>query len=238
MAVLRFLRPMVARGARRRDPERVAQDIAHDLRTPLARLHGRLQALAASAPAAPVRAELEALAGQSAEILALFAAILRIAEVEGGGARAGFARIDLAALAQDGALALEAMVEESGRRLQIEAGPVPPIEGDTRLLTQALVNLVENAVHHTPAGTTITVSVARDGARARMTVRDDGPGIPAADRHRALRRFGRLEAAGERPGHGLGLALVAAIARLHGGTLRLADAGPGLAAHLALPLAR
>lgn len=215
----------------------ISNDIAHDLRTPLARLHGRIATLAAAPEAAAVRPELEALAAQNAEILSMFAAILRITEIEGGDRRALFARIDLGALAEDAAAALDAVIEESGHRLRIERPDAPAIVGDARLLSQALVNLIENAVHHTPPGTTIMLRVARHGAGARLTVSDDGPGIPEAERARALRRFGRLEASRHRPGHGLGLPLVQAIARLHHGAVTLADAAPGLAVHIDLPLA-
>lgn len=215
----------------------ISNDIAHDLRTPLARLHGRISALAAMPEAHAVRSELEALAAQNDEILQMFAAILRITEVENGDRRTFFARIDLGALAEEVASALDAVIEESSHILRIERGAPVEVEGDARLLVQAVVNLVENAVNHTPAGTTITVRVDRTGGKARLGVTDNGPGIPEAEREHALRRFGRLEASRSRPGHGLGLPLVQAIARLHRGELVLADAAPGLAVHLDLPLA-
>jgi signal transduction histidine kinase len=215
----------------------ISSDIAHDLRTPLARLHGRIAALAANPTAAPVRDELEALATQNDEILQMFAAILRITEVESGDRRALFAPIELGGLAEEVAELLDAMVEESGHRLGVERGASLMVEGDARLLSQALVNLVENAVHYTPPGTEIALSVAQRGGRALLGVRDHGPGIPEGDRGQALRRFGRLEASRSRPGHGLGLPLVEAIARLHRGELVLRDAAPGLSAVIELPLA-
>jgi signal transduction histidine kinase len=215
----------------------ISSDIAHDLRTPLARLHGRIAALAADPQAAAVRGELEALAAQNAEILQMFAAILRITEVESGDRRVLFAPIDLGALAEEVAELLDPVVEESGHRLRIEAGAAVTVEGDARLLSQALVNLIENAVHHTPAGTEIVIGMARCGDRALLGVRDNGPGIPGSEREHALRRFGRLEASRNRPGHGLGLPLVQAIARLHRGELVLEDAAPGLAAVIELPIA-
>ncbi|MEP9358031.1 ATP-binding protein [Sphingomonas sp. KR3-1] len=214
----------------------ISNDIAHDLRTPLARLHGRIQALAVRPEAEAVRGEIEALAAQNGEILQMFAAILRITEVEGGDRRALFARIDLGDLIEEAGAALDPVIEESGHVLTIAPGEPLAVEGDARLLAQALVNLIENAVNHTPPGTRITLGVRRHGDLARLTVRDDGPGIPEEARTHALRRFGRLEASRNRPGHGLGLPLVQAIARLHHGTLELADAAPGLAVHLDLPL--
>lgn len=215
----------------------ISNDVAHDLRTPLARLHGRLAALAESPGAAPVRDELEAAVAESEEILALFAAILRLTEIEAGQRLAGFERLDLAALALDAAEGLHLLVTESGRGFvpPAAAGAVP-IEGDPRLLTQAIVNLIENAVTHTPAGTTIRLSARREGAAAVLSIEDDGPGIAPADRERALRRFGRLDASRHARGHGLGLPLAAAVARLHRGTLELQDAGPGLRVELRFPL--
>ncbi|WP_037505132.1 sensor histidine kinase, partial [Rhizorhabdus wittichii] len=102
---------------------------------------------------------------------------------------------------------------------------------------QALINLVENAIRHTPEGSRIRIAATRTGDRAVVAIEDDGPGIPAAERARALRRFGRLDGSRASSGHGLGLPLVESIARLHRGTLSLDDAGPGLRAVIALPIA-
>ncbi|MBB4617073.1 sensor histidine kinase [Sphingomonas abaci] len=213
----------------------VSADIAHDLRTPLSRLRGRLALLAADADDAGMRAGLEAAIHDSDSLLALFAAILRITEVEGGARRAGFAPLDLAELAEAVGLMMIPAAEDSGHRLLVEArGPVP-ISGDRQLLTQAIINLVENARRHTPAGCVIRLAAGRD-TLARLEVTDTGPGIAAADRPLALRRFGRLDASRGRRGHGLGLPLVEAIARLHRGTLALGDAAPGLRVTITLPL--
>ncbi|WP_313536966.1 ATP-binding protein [Sphingomonas sp.] len=215
----------------------ISNDIAHDLRTPLARLHGRLAALADLPEAAAVREELAGAVAESEEILAIFAAILRITEIEAGDRRAGFAPLDLAALAADVGEGLTLLVTENGRYF---VAPVPaaavPVEGDPRLLTQLIVNLIENAVSHTPPGTTIRLDARRDGDTALLCVSDDGPGIPPAERDRALRRFGRLDASRHLHGHGLGLPLALAVARLHHGTLALEDAEPGLRVALRLAL--
>lgn len=214
----------------------LSNDIAHDLRTPIARLHGRLVAIAQQPQAAPLADALADAVAQAEEILALFAAILRIAEVEGGSARGGFAPIDLAGWAREAGEALAVMVEDSGRAFSVAVPDAPVwIDGDVRLLSQLLVNLVENAVHHTPPGTRIAVTVSTRPGEAVLAVIDNGPGIAAAARAQALRRFGRLDASRSRPGHGLGLSLVQAIAALHRGTLALDDAGPGLAVRLSLP---
>ncbi|WP_333570857.1 HAMP domain-containing sensor histidine kinase [Sphingomonas sp.] len=216
----------------------ISNDIAHDLRTPLARLHGRLAALADAPEAAPVREELADAVAESEELLAMFAAILRITEIEGGERRAGFERLDLAALAAEVGEGLALLVTEGGRSfMPAPSAEAIPVDGDPRLLTQLLVNLVENAVIHTPPGTTIRLAVRREGRMALLSIEDDGPGIPAAERDRALRRFGRLDASRNTRGHGLGLPLAIAIARLHHGTLVLEDAAPGLRVTLRLALA-
>lgn len=216
----------------------ISNDIAHDLRTPLARLHGRLAALAQMPDAGPVRDELAEAVAESEEILAIFAAILRITEVEGGERRAGFERLDLAALVAEVAEGLALLVTEGGRRFTPPSThELVPIEGDPRLLTQLIVNLIENAVTHTPPGTTIRLSVRREVQTALLGIEDDGPGIPAAERERALRRFGRLDGSRHLPGHGLGLPLAVAVARLHHGQLTLEDANPGLRVTVRLPLA-
>lgn len=215
----------------------ISNDVAHDLRTPLARLHGRLAALADTPEAAPVREELAAAVAESEEILAIFAAILRISEIEGGDRRAGFEPVDLAALAADVGEGLQLLVTESGRAFEADTPARVRVEGDPRLLTQLVVNLIENAVTHTPPGTTIRLSVRAEGNRALLEVADNGPGIPAAERDHALRRFGRLEASRHTRGHGLGLPLAVAIARLHRGTLTLDDAQPGLCVQVRLAIA-
>ncbi|WP_448661945.1 ATP-binding protein [Sphingomonas sp. CJ20] len=213
----------------------VSNEVAHDLRTPLARLRGQLVAIRDSADSDALRDSLDEAVAQSDAILALFAAILRIAEVEGGDRRARFAALDLGVLAGEAAEAMAPMVEDSGRHL--EAGPFPatPIAGDARLLMQLTVNLIENAVHHTPEGTAIRVAVVRDDDAVVLRVADTGPGIAEADRAVALRRFGRLDRSRGMPGHGLGLSLAQAIARLHHGVLVLSDAQPGLCVEVRLP---
>lgn len=213
----------------------VSNDIAHDLRTPLARLRGRLALLAGEAGDPATREGLEGAIRDSNALLALFAAILRITEVEGGARRAGFVALDLADLVEEIGLMMIPAAEDSGHALVVEArGPVP-ITGDRQLLSQAIINLIENARRYTPPGSVIHLSAARDSV-AQLEVRDNGPGITAADRPLALRRFGRLDASRGRSGHGLGLPLVEAIARLHRGTLALDDAEPGLRVTIALPL--
>jgi signal transduction histidine kinase len=213
----------------------VSNDVAHDLRTPLARLRSRLATIAARADAR-TRDEVEQAIGECDAILAMVGAMLRIAEIESGRRTAGFTRVDLAALVAEIGEAMAPVAEDSGHDLVVAAGEGAAITGDPRLIEQALLNGVENALRHTPAGTRVTLGVAVADGRVWVRIGDDGPGIPADQRELALRRFGRLEASRNRPGHGLGLPLIAAIMRLHGGMLRLQDGEPGLVLGLAFPL--
>ena len=130
---------------------------------------------------------------------------------------------------------MQPVVVDSGRQLDIVVKEPTQIIGDRQLLGQAMVNLIENAIRHTPTGTRIEIGVVSTKAATMLTVTDDGPGIPADQRKLALRRFGRLNISRHDVGHGLGLALIDAIVRLHRGTLSLEDAGPGLRVVLSLP---
>jgi signal transduction histidine kinase len=214
----------------------VSNDIAHDLRTPLARLRSQLALSLRRVETEAQRDDLEAAIAMSDELLEMFAAMLRIAEVEGGDRRAAFAPIDLAALAEEVGTMLQPVVADGGRTLVVTASAPAPIVGDRQLLGQLLVNLVENAMRHTPPGTRVEIRVDVTGGRAVLTIADDGPGIPADQRTLALRRFGRLDTSRHDSGQGLGLALVEAISRLHRGTIALEDAAPGLRVVVTLPM--
>ncbi len=213
----------------------VSNDIAHDLRTPLARLRSQLALALRRAETETQRDDLKAAIAMSDELLAMFAAMLRIAEVEGGDRRAGFTPFDLADLVREVGEMMQPVVVDSGRRLDSVGREPARIVGDRQLLGQAMVNLIENAIRHTPTGTRIRIGVVSTDAATMLTVTDDGPGIPADQRKLALRRFGRLDISRHDVGHGLGLALIDAIVRLHRGMLSLEDAGPGLRVVLSLP---
>jgi signal transduction histidine kinase len=216
----------------------VSTDVAHDLRTPLARLRNRLEhGLAAAGPGGN-GALLEDAIRRVDEVLALFAAILRIAEVEGGQIRETFEPVDLSSLASEVAESYAPAVSEGGRSLALKVAPGLFVRGDRELLAQALVNLIENAQSHTPPGTAIEICVEASGGAVLVTVADNGRGVPPADRERIVQRFIRLEASRSAPGHGLGLNLVAAIAGLHCGALRFSDNHPGLRAIVELPADR
>jgi signal transduction histidine kinase len=207
----------------------VSSALAHDLRTPLTRLRQRLEAARTGARSRP---ELEsAIDGGIAEmdtILATFAALLRIAEVEAGARRAGFAEVDLAAVATNVVEAFAAPAEDERKMLVSSIDPAVSVRGDRELLTQLLANLVENAIVHTPKDTRIEVRLDRTTTGGRLTVADDGPGVPAGERQRIFAKFHRLDRSRSLPGNGLGLSLVSAIADLHGARLAVNDNGPGL----------
>ncbi len=217
--------------------EQVTTGIAHDLRTPLTRLRNRLEcalggAEGGAAPPAPLVAALEEVDG----LLEIFNALLRIAQIESGARRSHFSAVDLSALLLMLHEIYGPVADDGGRRLRVEAPPGIALPGDKPLLVQMLVNLIENALRHTPPGTEVWVSLDRaaDGT-VRLGVRDNGPGVPSAERGKVLRRFYRMDASRRTPGTGLGLSLVQAVVGLHHGCLRLEDNQPGLAVWIELP---
>ncbi len=214
----------------------VSADLAHDLRTPLMRLRHQLEALPQESDPERRQALMAAAQARADEVLGLFDAILRIAEVDAGELAKGCGVLDLSALPGELAESLQPLAEDSGHAFVTAIAPGLRVRGDRQLLAQALLNLVENALRHTPAGCRVELRAGIDTTAGTITVcvRDDGPGIPAADRERVRQRFVRLEASRSTPGHGLGLSLVDAIAQAHGGHLHLEDAAPGLCACLAL----
>jgi len=213
--------------------KQVSSDIAHDLRTPLTRLRNRLESGLAD-PGERDQA-LEGALGDLDAILDTFAALLRIAQIEGGARRAGFRPCDLSDVARTVVDAFAPSAEEVGQSLTLVADAPARVEGDPELLTQLLVNLVENALRHAGPSARIEVRTETGEGGPRLVVRDDGPGAPADERGRLMDRFYRLERSRSTPGSGLGLALVAAVAKLHGAEVQLLDAGPGLEARIAFP---
>ena len=212
----------------------VSTDVAHDLRTPLSRLHQRLEdARLHARSVAEFEAAVDGALGEAAGLLETFSALLRIAQVEGASPRAGFGDVNLSAIADAVADAYRPDAEEGGRHLAADVASGVVVRGDQELLTQALANLVENALRHTPAGTRIGVSLSLDrGTGICLAVEDDGPGVCAEDLPRLTHRFYRGEHSRTTPGNGLGLSLVAAVAELHGAALHLAAGAPGLRARL------
>ena len=211
----------------------VTNDIAHDLRTPVTHLRQGLEQ-AVAGPAAHHAGALEAAIARTDEILALFAALLRITQIEGGARRAGFGPIDLQALLTHMRELFAPVAEEAGRSLEVSLACEAVIRGDRELLVQLFSNLIENAILHTPAGTRITLALATAAPGAvAVTVRDNGPGVPAEEHAKLFQRLYRREASRGRPGYGLGLAVVAAIADLHGATVSIeSEPGKGFAVRL------
>jgi signal transduction histidine kinase len=227
----------------------VSDNIAHDLKTPLTRLRNRAEeALAKSRTEAEYRSALERTIEESDGLIRTFNALLMIARAESGQARGNMDDFDAADVARGIHELYEPLAEDGGMSLRVKA-EVAPLHGNRELISQALANLVENAIKYgKPDGTVqpltatteadrkeILIEAKRVGDRVLLSVTDHGPGIPVADRKHAVERFVRLEASRTQPGSGLGLSLASAVATLHGGDLRLDDAHPGLIVTLAIP---
>lgn len=219
----------------------VSDNIAHDLKTPLTRLRNRAEeALARSGNEADYRSALERTIEESDGLIRTFNALLMIARAESGQAREDMTDFDGADVARDIHELYEPLAEDKGLVLSVEAEQAP-LHGNRELISQALANLVENALKYgqPPNGASgsanVTIGAKTEGGEVLLSVADRGAGIPEADRARAVERFVRLEASRTLPGSGLGLSLASAVATLHGGELRLSDNSPGLRATLVLP---
>jgi signal transduction histidine kinase len=210
----------------------ITTDAAHDLKTPMTRLLHRL-AEAEGSSAAESKLVLRSAAAEARQIISTFDALLRIAEIEAGARRARFDLVDLSDVIDTVADAYGPEAEQAGQRLETKIGPNLFVTGDRDLLTQAFADLVENAIRHAGRGAGICMMATSHDASVEVMVSDTGPGVPAADRERVLKRFVRLEASRSTPGTGLGLTLVKAIADLHNARLELDDNRPGLRVTLA-----
>jgi signal transduction histidine kinase len=216
----------------------VADNIAHDLRTPLNRLRNKLEgAMIGNQSREETTAALESAISEADGLISTFNSLLLIAEAETGAHRDTLEPVDLTEVIHDVADLYEPVAEDRGISLKFIAPAKAMVRGNRSLLARAAANLVENALKYTPKGGAVTVSAgmnARDH-RPTVTVRDTGPGIPEGDRERVLDRFVRLERSRNTPGSGLGLSLVAAVARMHDAVIKLEDAKPGLLATLSFP---
>jgi signal transduction histidine kinase len=229
----------------------VSDNIAHDLKTPLTRLRNRAEeALAKSGSEADYRSALERTIEESDGLIGTFNALLMIARAESGQARDNMDDFDASEVANGIHELYEPLAEDDGMTLNVRA-EFAPLHGNRELISQALANLVENAIKYgkpvasaQPLGAdavagagnkAILIEARRDGDQVLLSVTDHGPGIPESDRKHAMERFVRLEASRTQSGSGLGLSLASAVATLHGGELRLGSAHPGLTATLAIP---
>lgn len=215
----------------------VSNAIAHDLRTPVTRARARLEDAALHAHS---KEEMEAAIDRAVQdlddIMKVFQALMRISEIEAGARRAAFAPFDLATMLLDIDELYDAVAEEKGITLKTVVKPPVQALGDRDLIQQAVVNLLDNAIKFSAAGTTVELVAERISNVVVIVVADHGPGIAEKDRSRATERFFRAETARNTSGYGLGLALVAAVVQLHSGTISLEDNHPGLRVVLALPV--
>lgn len=217
--------------------KQVSNDIAHDLRTPLSRVKQRLQAAQEEASSvSEYRSAVDEALTQTDTALATFGALLRIAQIESHSRKTRFRRLDLSALLTRLLTIYAPVAEDLGKSLAAQAEPDLAVLGDEELLVQLFVNLIENALGHTPPGARVDLILRREGQEAVVEVRDDGPGIPVEEREKVFRRFYRLDRSRTTAGSGLGMALVAAVASLHGVPVHLDDNGPGLVVRLRFAL--
>lgn len=209
----------------------VGDTVAHDLRTPLntlrMQLHRTLEEWG-NASSETQQARLEKALTATDVLLRRFRALQRIAEIDSQARSAGMSVFSPGDLLREMFEDYEAVAQDAGIRLMISQQTVAPVLGDREMLAEALMNLIENALKFTPAGGCVELRLSGDGACTRIEVQDNGPGIALAERHSVLNRFCRGEQGQGVCGAGLGLAIVAAVARAHRFELRLEDAGPGL----------
>jgi signal transduction histidine kinase len=216
----------------------VTDNIAHDLRTPLARLRARLEVTLLEKPDAARYADaLRDTIAEADRLLVTFNALLSIGEAEAGSRREAWSVVDLAEIARNVAELYDPVADENGLKFVVAIDDALPVRGDRHLLSQALANLLDNALKYTPEGE-VRLSAHAQGDTARVEVADGGPGVPPDRREAVFDRFVRLEGSRSTPGNGLGLSLVRAVAKLHAGACWLEDNAPGLRAVLTVPLVK
>ncbi len=222
------------------DVRRVSDNIAHDLRTPLGRLHNQLDNLLSEVRQAGLdTSSVEQAVRESEGLLATFNALLRIARIEVRSRTEGFEHVDLTALVLDASEYYEPLAEARNQTLVVKTAPAVQMVGDRDLLFQAMANLLDNAIKYTPPGGEIQVTLAAIAEdAAELTVADSGAGIPPAAYQQIFQRFFRLEVSRSTPGSGLGLSLVEAVAHLHGMLISVSDNSPGTRITLRIPVLR
>ena len=216
----------------------VSDNIAHDLRTPLTHLRQRLENVRIkSRSGAEYEAAIDRSIADTDAILQTFGALLRIAQIESRAQQLAFAELDLSEVLTTMVEVYEPAAQERQQRLLSRIDPGLITYGDRELMAQMIANLIENAIRHSPAATSIEVSASRSGDGVKIIVADSGPGIPECEHERVFQRFYRLDRSRATPGSGLGLSLVAAIATLHRVKIRLDDNRPGLRVSIEIPTA-
>ena len=218
--------------------KQVTDNVAHDLRTPLMRMRGRLEkASIGRRDAEGDQSLINAAIADLDDVLRMFSAVTRISQIEAANRAAVFRPVNLAEVAGEVVELFDAAAEDKGGHIKVMDGEPVLVSADRDLLFDAMANLVDNAIKHGREAGQVTVAVGRNDGDAVITVADDGPGIPADEFQHVFRRFYRLERSRGTPGNGLGLSLVAAVARLHGARIDLFDNAPGLRVELHFPLA-
>lgn len=211
----------------------VSDNVAHDLRSPLNRLRSRLELAARHDTDPEMKSDIEAAVEETDCLIATFNSLLLIAEAEAGSVRESMEDFDLHEVIEGVSELYEPLSEERGAQLFVNKSEQPAsISGNRNLITQALANLVDNAIKYSTPGSKIIVTLEQNQAGLGLVVSDNGPGIPQQDRSRVVERFVRLETSRNSPGTGLGLSLVSAVARLHDAEFTLSDNRPGLRAKL------
>ena len=219
------------------DVRRVSDNIAHDLRTPLARLRNRLEELHLQTSGTGANSEgIEQAVAEADRLLNTFNALLRIARVESQHGGESFTEIAMDDLVRDVAELYEPLMEEKSQALAMQLRGDVHVSGDRDLLFQTIANLLDNATKYTPAGGDIQIDLARQNGKGKLIIADSGPGIPEAAHEKVFQRFFRLEQSRTTPGNGLGMSLVAAVVMLHRMTIRLEDNRPGLRVVIEFPV--
>lgn len=216
----------------------VSTDIAHDLKTPLNRLRLTVeQAIQQTEAGLPATALLLEARTEADQINATFEALLRISQIEAGARKSRFRDVNVAEIMSSVAEIYHDVAIDNGQTIRFDPVDVPSplVQGDSELLTQLFVNLVENAITHCPAGTSVTMCLERSSDGLTAQIADNGSGIPSSEFSQVFQRLYRLDKSRTTPGNGLGLSLVKAIAELHGAKVELADNRPGLRVHIRFP---